>query len=377
LQQNENINENVKENLVVFYPICRRKEMKRFINFLAVTAALLMLVCLFSGCRQNVQRLHIFNWSYYTPQAVIEQFEREYGVRVVYDEFASNEEMFARLMAGGGRGFDIVFPSGDYVAIMIRQGMLARLDHSLMPNLTNIDPAVLQRALYDPNMEYSVPYFFGASGIAVNTAMVPDFPRDISIFSRADLRGRMTMLDDLRQVIGDALNYLGFSVNSRNPQEIAAARDHINTHWRPNLVKFDSDVMGTGFANGEFWVVQTWAEVVFEEIADNPQLMRDTVFFIPPGASAYIDNMVILSDSQNIDLAHKFINFIHRPDIYAMFADEFGLPATVNIPARQHTQVRPWYSIEEMYLTGELQDDVGPAMQYYTDAWFNSIRIGN
>jgi len=260
---------------------------------------------------------------------------------------------------------------------MKRQNMLARIDHSLVPNLVNIDPAVLRKALYDPNMEFSVPYFYGAAGVAVNTAMVPNFPRDISIFSRSDLRGRMTMLDDLRQVIGDALNYLGFSVNSRNPQEIALARDHINTHWRPNLVKFDSDVMGMGFANGEFWVVQTWAEVVFEEIADNPQLMRDTVFFIPPGASAYIDNMVILRDSRNIDLAHKFINFIHRPDIYAKFVDEFGLPATVNIPARRYTQGPAWYTIEDMALTGELQDDVGPAMQYYTDAWFNSIRIGN
>ena len=301
--------------------------MRRVLVFLAVTAVMVMSAGLFTSC--GGERLHIFNWAVYTPQSVIEAFEREYGVRVIYSEFTSNEEMLARLMAGGGRGFDIVFPSGDYVAIMIRQGMLERLDHSLMPNLVNIDPAVLAKAHYDPTMQYSVPYFFGAAGIAVNTAMVPEFERNINIFSRTDLNDghirRMTMLDDPRQVIGDALNYLGFSVNSRNPAEIAAARDHVNTYWRPNLVRFDAETFGTGFANGDFWVVQAWAETVFAEIADNPQLMRDTEFFIPPGASSFTDNMVILRGSRNVELAHKFINFIHRPDIYAMFVDEFGL----------------------------------------------------
>ena len=349
--------------------------MRRILVFLAATAVMVMSAGLFTGCRGE-ERLHIFNWAVYTPQSVIEAFEREYGVRVIYSEFTSNEEMLARLLAGGGRGFDIVFPSGDYVAIMIRLGMLERLDHSLMPNLANIDPAVLAKALYDPTMQYSVPYFFGAAGIMVNTAMVPEFERDISIFSRTDLRGWMTMLDDPRQVIGDALNYLGFSVNSRNPQEIAAARDHINTHWRPNLVRFDAETFGTGFANGEFWVVQAWAETVFAEIADNPHLMRYAEFFIPPGASSFTDNMVILRGSRNVELAHKFINFIHRPDIYAMFIDEFGLPSTVNIPARQYTRVTPWYTVEDMYLTGEIQEDVGEAMVYFTDAWF-SIRVGN
>jgi len=349
--------------------------MRRIIIFLTVTVASFMLAGLFTGCDRR-ERLHIFNWAVYTPPPVIEAFEREYGVRVIYSEFTSNEEMLARLLAGGGRGFDIVFPSGDYVAIMIRQGMLQRLDHSLMPNLANIDPVVLAKALYDPNMEYSVPYFFGAAGVAVNTAMVPEFERDITIFSRRDLAGWMTMLDDPRQVIGDALNYLGFSVNSRNPAEIAAARDHIITHWRPNLVSFDAETIGTGFASGEFWVVQTWAENVFAEIGDNPQMLRDTVFFIPPGGSSYTDNMVILNTSQNIELAHKFINFIHRPDIYAMFVDYFRIPATVNIPARRYTRETPWYTVEDMYLTGEIQDDVGPAMMYFTDAWFD-IRVGN
>ena len=322
------------------------------------------------------ERLYIYNWSYYTPHSVIEQFEKEFGVKVIYDEFASNEELYAKLKTGAS-GFDIIFPSQDYVSIMINQGMLEKIDKSLIPNLKNIDPIVLEKATYDPAMDYSVPYYWGAAGIAVNTAMVPDYEKDWSVFGRQDLSGRMTMLDDMREVIGNALAHLGYSVNSKNPAEIEAAKNLVNNHWKPNLAKFDSEAFGKGYANNEFWVVHAFAEVVYEEIADNEQLINDTVFFIPPqNGPGYIDNMCILKDAKNKELAHKFINFIHRPEIYAEFCDEFGFPATVNVPARQYKQGAAWYQIEDL-LGRELPEDLGSDMALYNDAWFNSIRVGN
>ena len=357
--------------------------MKRNLVFLVVLAVLLVTV---SSCNSS-ERLYVYNWSYYIPDSVLEQFEEEYGVRVIYDEYASNEEMFAKIMATNregffgrflnlfGRRYDIVFPSEDYTAIMISQGLLEPLDHSLIPNLRHIDPLVLEKAIYDPNMIYAVPYYWGAAGVSVNTAMVPVFDRDWNIFSRTDLQGRMTMLDDMREVIGAALAFLGYSANSTNPREINEARDLINNAWKPNLVKFDAEAFGKGFANGEFWVVHGYPEVVYEEIMDNPQLLRDFVFFIPPGGSAYIDNMVILKGSENIELAHKFIDFIHRPDIYAEFCDEFGFPATVNIPARAYKEGISLYTIEDLYDL-EFKYDLGEALNLYNDAWFNSIRIG-
>jgi spermidine/putrescine transport system substrate-binding protein len=330
----------------------------------------------------------VYNWSYYTPESVIEKFEQEYNVRVIIDEFASNEEMYAKITATNREGllgwffrlfsrrYDIVFPSQDYVSIMITQGMFEELDRTLIPNLKNIDPAVLEKTTYDHDMSYSVPYYWGAAGIAVNSAMVPNFQRDWSIFSRTDLRGRMTMLDDMREVMGDALAYLGYSVNSRNRREIEAAKNLINNQWKPNLTKFDADAFGKGYANGEFWVVQGYPEVVFEEIMDNAQLMRDTVFFIPPqGGPAYIDSMCILKGAANKELAHKFIDFIHRPDIYAEFCDAFGFPATVNVPARQFKTGPSWYEREDLFDL-ELKYDIGSALEYYNDAWFNSIRVG-
>ena len=344
------------------------------IIYLAVLTALLLPVIISCDSRE---RLYIYNWTYYTPDSVIEKFEKEFNVRIIYDEFASNEEMYAKLIAGG-TGYDIVFPSKDYVPIMIRQGMLERLDHSKMNNLRNIDPEVLRRADYDPNMEYSVPYFYGAAGIVVNTARVPNYEQSWSIFAREDLRGRMTMLDDLREVIGAALSYLGYSVNTIIASEVAEARDLINNHWKPNLVKFDAETFGKGYANGEFWVVHAFPEVVYEEIIDLPQLIADTVFFFPrEGGPSYIDNMVILKDAKNIDLAHKFIDFIHRPEIYAEFVDDFGLPATVNVPARRVSrQSIPMYSEADLRNT-ELVDDLGEYLELYTNAWFRSIRTGD
>jgi len=337
-------------------------------------AALAVLGMTGISCAKNT--LHVYNWSYYTPPSVIEKFEKEYGVRVIIDEYASNEEMYTKLKTGGS-GYDLVFPSQDYVSIMIHQGMFEKIDKTLIPNLRNIDSVVLAKADYDPNMEYSVPYYWGAAGVVVNKAKVPDYEKSWSIFSRSDLRGRMTMLDDMREVMGDALVYLGYSVNSKNPAEINAARDLINNQWKPNLTKFDADAFGKGYANGEFWVVQGYAEVVFEEIIDDAQLMRDTVYFVPrEGGPGYIDSMCILKGAKQKDLAHKFIDFIHRPEIYAEFCDEFGFPATVNVPARQYLEGPTWYQQRDIVNT-ELKNDLGDSLNLYNDAWFNYIRVGD
>jgi spermidine/putrescine transport system substrate-binding protein len=360
--------------MINFHVLKTAGRIGRLLSAVCLTAAA---VAFFCGCSKKgtENKLYIYNWTYYTPDSVIGKFEKEYNVSVVYDEFASNEDMYAKIKSGGS-GYDIVFPSGDYVSIMSSQDMFEKIDKSKLSNLGNIDPLVLQKAGYDPVMEYSVPYYWGAAGIAVNTSKVPDFERDWNIFERADLKNRMTMLDDMREVMGDALVTLGYSVNSVNPAEIDAARDLINNSWKPNLVKFDAEAFGKGYSNGDFWVVQGYAEVVYEEIADNQELIDNTVFFIPEiGGPAYIDSMCILKGSKNVDLAHKFIDFIHRPEIYAEFCDAFRFPATVNIPARDLLKEPPLYSVDELANT-ELKDDVGEYIELYNKVWFDSIRVG-
>jgi spermidine/putrescine transport system substrate-binding protein len=293
-----------------------------------------ILVLILNSCSQT-ERLYLFNWTYYTPPAVIEKFSAEFGIEVIEDNFDSNESMYNKIRAGGAE-FDIVFPSCDYTKIMIEQGMLLPVDKSKMQNLKNIDPAVLALADYDSEMRFSVPYYWGAAGLAVNKSKVPNFERSWALLSKPELAGRVTMLDDPREVFGDALKFLGFSVNSVDPAQINAARDLIKNEWRKNIQRFDAEAFAKNYATGSFWVVQGYPEGFFRELSDNEELMNNTEFFIPKeGGPSYIDSMCILKDAKNVDAAHKFIDFIHRPEIYAEFCDTFRFPATVNIPAKK------------------------------------------
>jgi len=341
---------------------------------IAASIACLALASL-SSCAPKAgaqKKLYIFNWTYYTPDSVIEKFKKEYNVDVVYDSFASNEEMFAKLKAGGS-DYDIVFPSGDYVAIMIKEGMLEPLDRAKLPNFKNLDPAVLARADFDPGNKYSVPYFMGAAGVAVNKTRVKSYDRSWSIFTRKDLAGKMTMLDDMREVMGDALKMLGYSVNTVDDKQLEAARKLIDGVWKPNLLKFDAEAFAKGFAAGEFWVAQGYAENIFAEY--DAARRSEVDFFIPKeGGPMYMDSMVLLKNSKSKDLALKFMDFIHRPAIYAEFVDAFGFPATVNAPARALKKGDMWYKAEDL-ANCELKKDLGADLDKYNKIW-QEIRVG-
>ena len=335
---------------------------------------LVAITLVFTGCAGSnaEKKLYIFNWTYYTPDSVIEKFEQEFKVDVIYDSFASNEEMFAKLKAGGAN-YDLVFPSGDYVSIMIKENMLQKLDRKALKNFGNIDPAVLERSDFDPGNEYSVPYYMGAAGVAVNKTKVGQYEKSWSIFERKDLAGKMIMLDDMREVMGDALKYLGYSVNSVDAQEISKAKTLVNDVWKPNLLKFDAEAFAKNFAAGEVWVAQGYAESIFAEL--DQSRWGEVEFFIPEeGGPSYIDSMVVLKNSKNKDMALKFIDFIHRPEIYAEFCDAFGFPATANVPARNLKKGPSYYSAESLEPC-ELKKDVGADLEKYNAAW-QEIKVG-
>jgi spermidine/putrescine transport system substrate-binding protein len=253
----------------------RRMGMKKFLLFAFVIVFFSVFFLLSSCNKSNV--LRIYNWADYIPEEVIQQFEKEYNCKVIYDTFASNEEMFAKIKSGG-TGYDIVFPSGDHVKMMINEGLLEKLDLSKIPNFKNIDPIVLSKTTYDPNHEYSVPYMMGTTGLIVNKKYLKDYEKSWSIYERADLKGKMTLLDDMREVFGAALKYLGYSVNTTNPDEIEQAKQVI-LKWKENIVKFDATTYAQGVVNGEFWVVHGYPENVFQLIPEED--LENFEFFVP------------------------------------------------------------------------------------------------
>ncbi len=316
------------------------------------------------------QKLYIYNWTYYIPDAVLREFEKRFNATIVYDMYASNEEMFAKLKAGG-TGYDIVFPSGDYVSIMIREKMIDSIDKSKIINFANLDTSVLRKITYDPGCTYSVPYIMGTAGISVNKKLVGTYEKSWDIFNKKELKGRVTLLDDMREVLGGALKTLGYSVNSTNPNELAQAKNVV-LKWRENIVKFDAEAFAKGFAAGEFYAVHGYAENVFLELDSSQR--KDVEFFIPKeGGAMYMDNMVLLKDAKNKELAYKFMNFIHEPEIFAQVVDFLMLPS-INVPARDIRKVSPNYEITDL-ANSEFKEDLGQHLELYNSIW-NEIRIG-
>jgi spermidine/putrescine transport system substrate-binding protein len=346
-----------------------------------ITTILLIIATVFSitfvSCSKNEEtntasnegkrKLYLYNWTYYTPDSIIDQFEEEFNVDVIIDNYASNEAMFAKLKASQG-GYDIVVPSADYTSIMIKLDMVEPLDHSKLPNLKYLGEKAQDLATqYDPGFAYSVPYFIGAAGVAVNTEKVTNYNKDWTIFGQEEYAGRMQLLDDMNEVMGIALKTLGYSVNSVDVDQLNEAGDLINNVWKPNIVKFDAEGFGKAFSQGEFWISHAYPEVIFEEV---PQDQWENIdFFLPEtGGPLYIDSMVILKGSENSDLAHEFINFFHRPEIYALFLDEFYYPSSVNSAAAEFRTTEPYYSNDELE-NYELKLDLGEDLEKYNKVW--------
>ena len=331
----------------------------------------LMLALLSLSCGKPSPTLYIYNWTYYIPDEVLRDFEKETGITIVYDMYASNEEMFTKIK-GGATGYDIVVPSGDYVSIMAREGMLEKIDHARLPTFANIDTAILSRISFDKGNAWSVPYMMASSGVAVNRTAVSNYEHSWHIFERSDLAGNMTMLYDMREVLGAALKTLGYSVNSVDSSQINAARDLVLV-WKKNLQKFDAEAFAKSFAAGEFSVVHGYAENIFKEY--DSTRAGDVDFFIPKeGGPMYMDNLCILKGGKHKDLAYQFINYVHRPEVYAKICDYLMLPS-LNVKAREIRRVTPKYDIADLK-NSEFKEDLGAGIELYNKAW-QEITIEN
>ncbi len=202
--------------------------------------------------------LVLYNWAEYMPRPVLKQFTKETGIKVRYSTYDNNEAMFAKLKAvEASGGYDLVVPSSYYVTRMRAAGMLRPLDKDRLPNLKNLDPRLLDKP-YDPGNAYSVPYLWGASGIAVDSARIDP----ATVTSWADLwkpeyRGRLMLLDDLREVFGIALKLDGRSINSRDPDEIRAAYEKL-LELRPNVKVFNAESPKSVLLSGEVRIGQIY-----------------------------------------------------------------------------------------------------------------------
>ncbi len=275
------------------------------------------------------RQLFFYNWSDYIDPAVLEQFEAEYGVRVVVDTYDSNEDMLAKVRAGNS-GYDIVVPSDYAVQIMIAEGLAAPIDKALLPNIVHLDPNLLDQ-YFDKGNAYSIPYMYGITGIAYNTKF---FPNGIDSWAAilepsqvAPFAGKFSMLDDARETPGAALRYIGQSLNSTDPAALARVKE-ILLAQKPYLAAYNSSDVNRKLASEEYVLAHSWSGSAMQarnglgdEFSGNPNI----AFVIPKeGGMIWMDNMVILKDSPNAYTAHVFMNFLMRPEIAAQITEYVG-----------------------------------------------------
>ena len=320
-----------------------------------------------TGCGPARPVLHLYNWADYIGPELIRRFEAEHRCRVVTDTFDSNEAMFAKLKAGAS-GYDLIFPSSYMVNIMREQGMLQPLQRDKLPNLAHLDPAYFP-IVADPSFATSVPYMISNAGLAYRKSRCPDFEPTWAMFDRAGYRGRMTMLNDMRETLGAALKFLGFSLNTTNAAEIAQARDVV-IRWKKNLAKFENEQYKNGIASGEFLIVHGYNGDICQVMEEN-----DDIAYVTPreGVSLACDEMVIPRDARQVELAHAFINFLHEPEVAARnIAFVFYLCPNTGAYALLDEETRGDETIflpEAVRQRSEAIRDLGPHNALYIAAW--------
>ncbi len=311
--------------------------------------------------------LTIFTWADYLSDAAKEGFEKANNCKVVIDTFDSNEAMLAKLESGA-TGYDILVPSSYAVQALKRKGMIQPLDHGKLPNLKNVDTDYLSKAL-DSKMEMSVPYMMAPTCLAYLASKVNDPVESWALLDRPDIKGRITLLDDMREVLGAALKFLGHSLNSTDPAQLAAARD-VAIRWKANIAKFENEQYKTGIASGEFHLVQGYAGDLIQASEEN----EDMRIFIPKeGASFPCDDLCIPKGAKEADLAHAFIDFLCGPEVAAENMEWIGYRAP-NSGAYSHLSEdfrgsAVLFPPDELFAKCEPIGDLGDKLPLWTAEW--------
>jgi spermidine/putrescine transport system substrate-binding protein len=324
-------------------------------------------VVVLAHCGESRPSLHVYTWADYFKPALVARFEKDNRCRLVFDTFDSNETMYAKIKAGAG-GYDLLTPTSYMASLMHSQGMLLSLDHGQLPNLIHIDPEYLALAI-DKTMEYSVPYMIVNTVIAFLGSRVEDFEPSWAIFDRPDLKGRMTMLNDMRETIGAGLKFLGYSINTTDVGELAAAKEVV-IRWKKNIAKYENEQYKTGVASGEFLVVHGYSGDILQVQKENP----DVRLAVPrEGTVISVDDLVIPRGAGEVRLAHAFINFLHDPAVAAENTT-FLMYLCPNKDAYpllpEDLRKNPAVFLEpEVRAKSEIIADLGEANSLYVKAW--------
>ncbi|WP_417788285.1 polyamine ABC transporter substrate-binding protein [Stutzerimonas xanthomarina] len=348
--------------------------------------SLLIAAAVSGAASAQAATVHIYNWSDYIGETTLEEFEKETGIKPIYDVFDSNETLEGKLLAGR-TGYDVVVPSNHFLGKQIRAGAFQKLDKSKLPNWQHLDPALLkQLEKNDPGNAYAAPYLWGTNGIGYNVEKVTAALSIEKVDSWAvlfepenakKLAGcGIALLDSPDEMIPAMLNYLGLDPNSTDPDDYAKAEAKL-LEIRPYVRYFHSSKYISDLANGNICIAAGFSGDIFQAAARADEAGKgiDIAYTIPKeGGNLWFDMLAIPVDAQNVEEAHAFINYLLEPEVIASVSDYVGY-ANPNIKAGElmDQEVRndpsvypPQAVLDRLYVSAELPPKINRLM---TRSW--------
>ena len=308
------------------------------------------------------KELHIYNWSDYIAEDTVPNFEKEFGVKVTYDTYESNEEMVAKLQAGAS-GYDIIVPSGYIIPVLTATDLIDPINRKYVSNWGNVSP-IFQNPPTDPGSAHTVPWQWGTTGIAYRTDRIPTPPDSWAVFLDQKYHRKMTMMDDGREVIGAFLRYRGHSLNSTNPEELATAKaDSIEA--KKHLKAYISAPVKAQLISGDVLIAQLWNGDTTQARAEQPNLG----YVLPKeGCTIWGDYMCVPKSAPNKRAAHEWMNYILRPQVGAALSDATGYGTPNTASAKIMKNPVP-YPTEEELKRLEYQVDLGRDTAVWDQIW--------
>jgi spermidine/putrescine transport system substrate-binding protein len=335
----------------------------------------LMVLSLLVPALAAAEELNIFIWSeYMDEEAMPAAFEAATGIKVRLDIYENNEEMVAKLQAGGVSQYDIIVPSDYIMPVLINQNLIKPLDHSKIPNLKNLKP-IFRNTTYDPGNKYSVAWQWGTVGLMYRKDRVKaaDTTSWSILFDPKKSPGPFWLIDSVREMMGIALLYQGHDFNSTNPKELKAAADLLVA------TKKSKDCMGfkPGVGGKNDVVAGTAAAAIvyngdaIQSVTEHP----DTLAFTIPkeGSEIWVDSMCIPAKAPNPDAAYKWINWVLEPQVGADLSNynQYATPNAASMPYITPEDIKNpgIYPTEEIIKTLHFTKDLGKENRIMDEAW--------
>jgi spermidine/putrescine transport system substrate-binding protein len=326
---------------------------------------------LLCGCTKKKDEAKVVNlaiWGNYLSPETQARFEKQTGIQVNVSNYSSNEELLAKIQSGAS-GIDVAVPSDYMVEIMAKTGKLEPLNLAAVTHKNLIDPQWLHPN-YDPENKYSLPYAWSTTGLAINTELYKKNLKSWKeFFTDKDLQGRISLLDDVREVTAAALKLHGFSVNSTDPKQLAEAKASL-MELKPRVKMFRSDTV-EALVNKEVAVAQAYSTDALQAAMKTDGRIK---FVIPQeGGTRAVDNLVIVKGATHVKEALLLIDFLLSPEANLQFVEKVrGGPVLTTTREKLPTDLKnntALFPSKEQMSRLERIRDLGPATRLYDELW--------